>query len=163
MTAIVEAAARDRLRIIQQAESVALVGVSANPLRSSNFVATYLLSSSCSFDHVWFVNPKGGEALGQPIYPSLQDLPDAPDLVDVFRRVDDLPAVAQEVVAVPGVKTFWTQLGLHSEEAAGIALAAGLNVVMNRCLKIEHARFAGGLHLAGFDTGVISSRRRAEL
>lgn len=158
-----EPSARERLAILRSTRTIAVLGMSTDPSRASYFVATYLLSSSCSFDHVWFVNPKGGEALGQPIYPSLQDLPDAPDLVDVFRRVDDLPAVAQEVVAVPGVKTFWTQLGLHSEEAAGIALAAGLNVVMNRCLKIEHARFAGGLHLAGFDTGVISSRRRAEL
>jgi predicted CoA-binding protein len=81
-------------------------------------------------------------------------------LVDVFRRADDLPAVAEEIVAVPGTETFWTQLGLVSDEAAAIAHAGGRAVVMNRCLKIEHARFAGGLHLAGFDTGVIDSRRR---
>jgi hypothetical protein len=97
------------------------------------------------------------------VFTSLAELPDAPDLVDVFRRTDDLPVVAKEVAAVPGVKTFWAQLGLVSHEAADIASAAGLDVVMDRCLKIEHARFAGGLHLAGFDTGVISSRRRAEL
>ncbi len=78
----------------------------------------------------------------------------------MFRRVDDLPAVAEEVVAIPGISTFWAQLGLRSEKAAEIAGGAGLAVVMNRCLKIEHARFAGGLHLAGFDTGVITSRRR---
>ena len=123
-------------------------------------MATYLLSSSCEFEHVWFVNPKGGETLGQQVYPSLDALPGAPDLVDVFRRADDLPSVAEEVVAIPGIRTFWAQLGLRSEKAAEIAAGAGLAVVMNRCLKIEHARFAGGLHLAGFDTGVITSRRR---
>jgi uncharacterized protein len=155
--------ARERLQILRSTRTVAVLGLSADPSRPSYFVATYLLSSSCAFEHVWFVNPKGGEVLGQPVFRSLADLPEAPDLVDVFRRAEDLPAVAREVVAVPGVRTFWAQLGLVSDEAAGIASAAGLDVVMDRCLKIEHARFAGGLHLAGFDTGVISSRRRAEL
>jgi uncharacterized protein len=76
----------------------------------------------------------------------------------VFRRVDQLPAVAQEAVDA-GAGAFWMQLGLHSDEAVEIAVAGGLDVVSNRCVKIEHARFHGGLHLAGFDTGVISSRR----
>jgi uncharacterized protein len=109
------------------------------------------------------VNPKGGEVLGQEVYTSLADLPGRPDLVDAFRRADDLPKVAREVVDLGGVSTFWCQLGLVSDEAAAIATDAGLDVVMNRCLKIEHARFHGGLHLAGFDTGVISSRRMMEL
>jgi predicted CoA-binding protein len=109
---------------------------------------------------VWFVNPKGGEVLGRPVYSSLAELPEAPDLVDVFRRADDLPAVAKEVVAIPGIRTFWAQLGLNSPEAVEIITNAGRTAVMNRCLKIEHARFRGGLHQAGFDTGVISSRRR---
>jgi predicted CoA-binding protein len=152
--------ARERLEIIRSTSSVAIVGMSADPSRASYFVATYLLSSSCSFEHVWFVNPKGGEILGRPVYPSLADLPDTPDLVDVFRRADDLPAVAKEVVAIPGIRTFWAQLGLHSPEAVEIVTSAGLTAVMDRCLKIEHARFCGGLHQAGFDTGVISSRRR---
>jgi len=86
-------------------------------------------------------------------------LPEVPDIVDVFRKSDDLPGVADEAIAV-GAKTFWAQLGLFNAEAAEKAAAAGLNVVMDRCTKIEHARFAGGLHLAGFDTGVISSKRR---
>jgi predicted CoA-binding protein len=152
--------ARERLEIIRSTSSVAIVGMSADPSRASYFVATYLLSSSCSFEHVWFVNPKGGEILGRPVYPSLADLPDTPDLVDVFRRADDLPAVAKEVVAIPGIRTFWAQLGLNSPEAVEIVTSAGLTAVMDRCLKIEHARFCGGLHQAGFDTGVISSRRR---
>ena len=135
-----------------------MVGVSSNRARPSYFVATYLLSSSTNFV-VWFVNPNETSILGQPVYPSLDALPQPPDLVDVFRRAEDLPGVARDVVAA-GARTFWAQLGLWSDGSAGIAHDAGLAVVMNRCLKIEHARFAGGLHLAGFDTGVISSRRR---
>ena len=77
----------------------------------------------------------------------------------MFRRRDDLPAVAKEVVALGGVQTLWFQLGLRNDEAAAIATSAGMTAVQNRCLKIEHARFHGGLHLAGFDTGVVSSRR----
>lgn len=155
--------AQERLAILRATRSIAIVGMSADPSRASYFVATYLRSSSCSFDHVWFVNPKGGEILGQPVHRSLAELPGVPDLVDVFRRSEDLPAMAAEVASIPGTKTFWAQLGLFSDDAATIASAAGLTVVMNRCLKIEHARFAGGLHQAGFDTGVISSRRRPSL
>ena len=154
---------QQRLAILRATRTVAIVGMSADASKASYFVATYLLSSSCSFEHVWFVNPKGGEILGQPVYRSLQELPDAPELVDVFRRPEDLPAVAREVVAIDGTRTFWAQLGLHSEDAARTVAATGRAVVMNRCLKIEHARFAGGLHMAGFDTGVISSKRRPVL
>jgi predicted CoA-binding protein len=150
----------ERLEIIRSTSSVAIIGMSTDPSRASYFVATYLLSSSSTFERVWFVNPKGGEVFGRHVYPSLADLPEAPDLVDVFRRQDDLPAVAKEVVAIPGIRTFWAQLGLYSPEAADIVTDAGRVAVMNRCLKIEHARFRGGLHQAGFDTGVISSRRR---
>ncbi len=148
----------ERKAILDETESIAIVGASANPARASNFVATYLLSSSTNF-RVYLVNPRETEILGQPVYPSLQDLPETPDLVDAFRRSEDLPGVAEESVEV-GAKTFWAQLGLWNEDAAKIASDAGLDAVMNRCTKIEHARFAGGLHLAGFDTGVISSRRR---
>ncbi len=103
--------------------------------------------------------PAGEEPiLGHQVYPTLADLPASPDLVDVFRRADDLPRVASEAVAARA-RTFWAQLGLWNDEAAEIAFRGGLSVVMNRCVKIEHARFAGGLHLAGFDTGVINSKR----
>ncbi len=155
--------ARQRLDILQRTRTVAILGMSVDPSRASYFVATYLLSSSCSFDEVWFVNPKGGEVFGRPVHRSLAELPAAPDLVDVFRRREDLPAVAREVVEVGGVETLWFQLGLRCEDAATIARGAGLDVVQDRCLKIEHARFHGGLHLAGFDTGVVSSRRAAVL
>ena len=163
MTAWHNPTARKRLEIIRSTSSVAIVGMSADPSRASHFVATYLLSSSCSFDEVWFVNPKGGEVLGRPVYPSLADLPGVPDLVDVFRKEADLPAVAEEVVDIPGTKVFWAQLGLNSPAAVEIIVDAGRIAVMDRCLKIEHARFRGGLHAAGFDTGVISSRRHPPL
>ena len=155
--------ARERLDIIRSTSSVAIVGMSADTSRASYFVATYLVSSSCEFDNIWFVNPKGGEVFGRPVYATLADLPGVPDLVDVFRRTDDLPSVAKEFVAIPGTKTFWCQLGLYSEEAVDIVTEAGRTAVMNRCFKIEHARFRGGLHMAGFDTGVISSKRNPPL
>ena len=143
--------------MLNRARSIAIVGASSNPARASNFVATYLLSSSTDFD-VHLVNPRETEILGQPVYPSLADVPVVPDIVDVFRRNADLPVVAQESIDV-GAGVFWVQLGLWSEEAALLATRAGLGVVMDRCLKIEHARFHGGLHLAGFNTGVINSHR----
>jgi uncharacterized protein len=149
--------AGERRRILRAARTIAVVGASANPARASNFVLTYLASSSADYE-VWPVTPRGGEILGMQTYPSLADLPGAPDIVDVFRRADQLPGVAREAVDA-GAGAFWMQLGLHSDEAVEIAHSAGLDVVSNRCVKIEHARFNGGLHLAGFDTGVISSKR----
>lgn len=149
--------ARERLGILRRTRSVAMVGASANESRPSYFVATYLLAST-DYD-VYFVTPAAKEILGRPTYATLADLPVVPDMVDVFRKHDDLPGVLDEAVAV-GASTLWLQLGLWHEDVAQRAEAQGLAVVMDRCLKIEHARFAGGLHLAGFDTGVISSRRR---
>jgi predicted CoA-binding protein len=149
--------AGERRAILRRARTVAVVGASANPARASNFVLTYLLSSSADYE-VWPVTPNETSILGAHCYPSLAELPGEPDIVDVFRRVDQLPAVAREAVDA-GAGAFWMQLGLHSDEAVEIAVAGGLDVVSNRCMKIEHARFHGGLHLAGFDTGVISSRR----
>ncbi len=150
--------ARERWEIIRSSRTVAMVGASPNRSRPSFFVATYLLSSSADFEAVWFVHPTADEILGQPVYKSLADLPAAPDLVDVFRKPADLPEVAEEAIAA-GAKNLWLQLGLWDDAVAERVSGAGLSVVMNRCLKIEHARWAGGLHLAGFDTGVISSRR----
>ena len=150
--------ANRRKEILERTKTIAIVGASSNPARASNFVLTYLGSSLCDFD-LYPVNPRETEILGHKVYPSLADLPVVPDLVSVFRRPDDCPAVAEEAVAI-GTRTLWLQLGIVSDEAAGIASAAGLDVVMDRCVKIEHARFAGGLHLAGFNTGVISSRRQ---
>ena len=151
-----EATAKERLQIIRTAESIALVGVSANPLRSSNFVATYLVRTPY---RVYCVNPAYDEVLGVRSYPTLADLPEVPDIVDIFRRPEAIPGVVDEAIAVRA-PTVWFQLGLRHEQAARTAIAAGLNVVQDRCLKIEHARFSGKLHLGGFDTGVISSKRR---
>jgi predicted CoA-binding protein len=146
-----------RQQILRATRTVAVVGASPNPARASNFVATYLLAST-DYD-VYFVNPNATEILGRPVFKRLADLPVVPDLVDVFRRREDLPSVLDDVLALDGVSTFWLQFGLFDEDVARRAEAAGLTVVMDRCLKVEHARFHGGLHIAGFDTGVISSRR----
>jgi uncharacterized protein len=152
--------ALQRKSILSAVRTIAMVGASADTSRPSYFVSTYLLSST-NYE-VWFVNPKGGEILGHPVYKSLDDLPGVPDLVDVFRKPADCPEVATAAVAL-GASALWLQLGVVSEDAAKIARAGGLQVVMDRCIKIEHARFAGGLHLAGFNTGVISSKRGARL
>lgn len=157
MTTWIEPTAIERKKLLDRSRSIAIVGASANPSRASSFVLTYLRSSVCDFT-LYPVNPRETEIQGLRCYPSLDALPEVPDLVDVFRKPADCPQIAAEAVAV-GAKTLWLQLGIWSDEAASIAHEAGLDVVMNRCTKIEHARFAGGLHLAGFDTGVISSRR----
>lgn len=149
--------APERLNILRNTKTIAIVGASDKASRASNFVATYLLSSTRF--KVYFINPMVKEILGEPVYPSLADLPEVPDLVEVFRKHDDLPGVLEEAKAV-GAKTLWLQLGSWHEEVARDAEAAGMNVVMDRCVKIEHARFHGGLRLAGFNTGVISSKRQ---
>ncbi len=150
-----DATPAERLDIIRDAQSVALVGVSANPIRSSNFVAAYLVRTPM---RSYPVNPAYDEVLGVPCYPSLADLPEVPDIVDIFRRPEAIPGVVEEAIEV-GARVVWFQLGLRHDEAAGRAIDAGLLVVQDRCLKIEHARWHGGLHLGGFDTGVISSKR----
>lgn len=148
--------AKQRLAILRAAKSVAIVGASPNPARSSFFVGTYLQQSS---DYrLYFVNPNATEILGQPAFASLADLPEVPDIVVVFRRGSDIPQVVDEVVA-SGAKTIWVQLGIWNQDAAYDGEAKGLTVVMDRCIKVEHARFHGGLHLLGFDTGQITSRK----
>jgi uncharacterized protein len=148
--------APQRREILSRTRTVAMLGASPNPSRASNFVATYLLAST-DYD-VYFINPHTAEILDRPVYGSLAELPVVPDLVDVFRRPADLPQVLAEALEV-GTSTLWLQFGLYDTTVAKKAEAAGLAVVMDRCLKIEHARFHGGLHLAGFNTGVITSRR----
>jgi predicted CoA-binding protein len=148
--------AKARLRLLREAKSVAIVGASSNPTRASFFVGTYLLQSS---DYrVYFVNPNADTILGQNAYPDLASLPEVPDIVDVFRRAADIPSVIDDVVAI-GAPTIWVQLGIWNQDAALYGEEKGLNVVMDRCIKIEHARFHGGLHLLGFDTGQITARK----
>ena len=153
----VNPSALERLAVLLQTKYVAVVGASSKPQRASNFVATYLLAST-NFD-IYFVNPNETEILGKPVYPTLAALPVVPDVVDVFRKPADLPDVLADAIDV-GAKTLWLQFGLFEPQIAHKAEAAGMTVVMDRCLKIEHARFHGGLHLAGFNTGVISSRKQ---
>jgi predicted CoA-binding protein len=120
------------------------------------FVGTYLQQSS---DYrVYFVNPNADTILGQKAYPDLASLPEVPDIVDVFRKASDIPSVIDDVLAV-GATTVWIQLGIWNQDAAIYGESKGLTVVMDRCIKVEHARFHGGLHLLGFDTGQISARK----
>ena len=148
--------AKERLRILRNAKSIAIVGASPNAARASYFVGTYLLQSS---DYrIYFVNPMADEILGHKAYPDLASLPEVPDIVDVFRKGSDIPSVIDDVLAIGG-KTIWVQLGIWNQDAAIYGESKGLTVVMDRCIKIEHARFHGGLHLLGFDTGQITSRK----
>lgn len=148
--------AKERLGILRRAKSIAIVGASPHVARSSYFVSTYLQQSSDYRNY--FVNPNATSILGQPAYPDLASLPEVPDIVDVFRKAADIPAIVDEVLAI-GAKTVWVQLGIWNQDAAVYAESKGLTVVMDRCIKIEHARFHGGLHLMGFDTGQISARK----
>lgn len=134
--ALIESA-DDRRDLMHLTRSVAVVGVSDNPGRPSHTVSRYLV------DHtswtVWFVNPTVERVLGREVYPSLADLPAAPDMVDVFRRTEYLGGVVDEAIDV-GASSIWFQLGLVDDLAAARAVAAGLDVVQDRCLEIEHAR-----------------------
>jgi predicted CoA-binding protein len=142
-------------RIVRRARTIAIVGLSPNELRPSNFVGFYLQRHGY---RVIPVNPRETEILGQRSYPSLADIPDHVDVVDVFRRPDAVPAIAEEAVAI-GAGALWLQFGVISPEGAAIARAGGLGVVMDRCLKVEHARVLGRMHWLGFNTGQITARR----
>lgn len=142
-------------RILKENRSIAIVGLSANWYRPSYFAAKYLL------DHgyrVVPVNPSYGEVLGQTCYPSLSDIPGTVDVVDCFRRAEDILPIAREAVEI-GAKVLWMQLGVVNDEAATLARDAGLDVVMDRCMKIEYARLFGGLNFVGVNTKVISGKR----
>ena len=144
-------------RILTRSRVVAVVGLSASWYRPSYFAAKYLQDRGY---RVIPVNPTHAEVLGEKCYPDLASIPGPVDVVDCFRRAEDMPPIARAAVA-KGAKVLWMQIGIRSEEAARIALAGGLDVVMNRCVKIEHARLMGGLNWAGVNTGVISARRPA--
>lgn len=145
----------DRLRILQEAKTIAMVGLSANPFRPSHFAAIYMLAEGYN---VIPVNPREQEILGQKSYASLRDIPVPVDIVDIFRDPKAVPPIVEDAIAI-GAKVVWMQLGVINEAAAARAREAGLEVVMDACVKIEHARFFGGLNTIGLNTGVISSRR----
>jgi predicted CoA-binding protein len=155
----VTAGAYERLRILTTYRTIAMVGLSANPMRPSHFAAIYMLAEG--YDIIP-VNPRaaGQRILGQPVYARLSDIPAerGVEIVDVFRKASDVPPILDEAIAI-GAKVFWMQLGVVNEAAARRARAAGMEAVMNRCVKIEHARFFGGLNLVGMNTGVLTSRR----
>jgi len=148
--------AYQRMRILEQYRRIAMVGLSSNPFRPSHFAAVYLLSEG--YD-VIPVNPRETQVLGLKSYSSITDVPAPVEVVDIFREPDAVPPIVEEAIAA-GARVVWMQLGVIHEEAARRASRAGLEVVMDRCMKIEHARFFGGLSTIGMNTAVISARRR---
>jgi uncharacterized protein len=142
-------------RILKQSHTIAIVGLSAQWFRPSFFAAKYLQEHGY---RVIPVNPAYPEILGEKCYANVHEIPEKVDVVDVFRKPEDVPPIAEEAIAI-GAKVLWMQIGIINEAAARRARAAGLDVVMNRCMKIEHARLFGGLGFVGVYTGVISARR----
>ncbi len=142
-------------RILTQQRTIAVVGLSAQWHRPSYFAAKYMQ------DHGYRiipVNPNYSEVLGQTCYPGITDIPEQVGIVDCFRKASEMVPIARDAVAI-GAKVLWMQLGIRNDEAASIAVDAGLDVVVDHCVKIEYARIMGGLNWAGVNTGVISARR----
>lgn len=142
-------------RILKTNHTIAVVGLSADWYRPSYFAAKYMQEHGF---RIIPVNPKYDEILGEKCYPSLKAIPEPVDIVDVFRKPDDCVPIAEDAVAI-GAKVLWLQLGVVNEEAARVAESGGLEVVMDRCVKIEYARLFGGLGWFGVNTKVISARR----
>lgn len=142
-------------RILDSARTIAIVGLSSNPLRASHFVGFYLQRHGY---RVIPVNPRETEVLGERSYADLGDVPDRIDVVDVFRRGDAVADLARTAAQI-GARALWLQFGVDSPEGVAIARAAHMDVVVDRCLKIEHARYRGRMHWLGFNTGVIGARR----
>ena len=143
------------LGILNTAKTIAIVGLSPNELRASHFVGFYLKRHGY---HVVPVNPRERTILGETSYPDLASVPFEIDVVDVFRAPDALPQIAADAVRV-GAKTLWCQYGVINPEGGRIAEDGGLKVVMDRCMKVEHARHLGRMHWLGFHTGQITARR----
>lgn len=142
-------------RVLHAARTIAIVGLSGNQLRASYFVGYYLKRHGY---RVIPVNPREQEILGETCYPSLPDVPVPVDVVNVFRAPDALPGIAHDAVAI-GAGTLWCQFGVINEEGAKIAEDGGLTVIMDRCIKVEHARYVGRMHWLGFNTQRITSVR----
>jgi uncharacterized protein len=145
----------DRLHILREYRTIAMVGLSSNPFRPSHFAAIYMLAEGYN---VIPVNPREQAVLGRRCYPSLRDIPDPVEIVDIFREPSAVPPIVEDAIAIRA-KVVWMQLGVIHEAAARRAREAGLEVVMDACVKIEHARFFGGLSTIGLNTGVITARR----
>ncbi|HUU73193.1 MAG TPA: CoA-binding protein [Burkholderiales bacterium] len=142
-------------RILKESKTLAIVGLSANWYRPSFFAAKYLQEHGY---RIIPVNPAYEEVLGEKCYPSLKDIPEKVDMVDCFRKSEDIEPLAEQAIEI-GAKVLWLQLGVINEKAAKMARDAGLEVVQDRCVKIEHGRLYGGLNWAGVNTKVISSKR----
>lgn len=142
-------------RVLRDARSIAIVGLSNNPLRASYFVGIYLQRHGY---RIHPVNPRESAILGEPSVPSLLDIGTRVDIVNVFRASDALPGIARDAVKI-GARCLWTQFTVINQEGAQIAEQGGLQVVMDRCLKVEHARYSGRMHWLGFNTQRITSVR----
>jgi uncharacterized protein len=142
-------------RAILSAKTIAVVGLSNNPLRASYFVGYYLKRHGY---RIIPVNPRETQILGEKSYKTLSDVPEGVDIVNVFRAPDALPGIAREAVAIVA-KTLWCQFTVINEEGARIAETGGLSVIMDRCIKVEHARYVGRMHWLGFNTQRITSVR----
>ena len=144
-------------RILRENQVIAIVGLSADWFRPSNFAAKYLQEHGY---RIIPVNPRyaGQKILGEQCYRSVRDIPEKVDVVDVFRKTADVPPIADDAIAI-GARVLWQQIGVKNEEAAAKARAAGLDTVMDRCMKIEHGRLFGGLNWVGVNTKVISAKR----
>lgn len=142
-------------RILREARTIAIVGLSEQWHRPSNFAAKYLQQHGY---RIVPVNPRYDTILGERSWATLAQIPFEVDVVDVFRRTEDVLPFAQAAIAI-GAKCLWQQIGVRNLEADALVRAAGLDSVMDRCMKIEHARLFGGLHWAGVNTGVISAKR----
>lgn len=142
-------------RILRSARTLAVVGLSAEWHRPSFFAAKYMQEHGY---RIIPVNPRYAEILGERCHASLETIEEHVDIVDVFRKTEDVLPIARQAIAI-GANCLWQQIGVKNLEAAQLAAEAGLDVVMDRCVKIEHARLFGGLHWAGVNTGVVSARR----
>jgi predicted CoA-binding protein len=142
-------------RVLREAKTIAVVGLSNNTLRASHFVGFYLQRHGY---RIIPVNPRETQILGEQSYASLRDVPVPVDIVNVFRAPDALPGIAKDAVAIRA-QNLWCQFGVINEEGARIAEKGGLSVVMDRCIKVEHARYVGRMHWLGFNTQRITSVR----
>lgn len=142
-------------KLLGEAKTIAMVGLSAKPERPSNFVASFLLSEGYQ---VIPVNPRADEILGQKSYPDLKSIPVPVDIVDIFRKPEIVGGIVEEAIAI-GAKAVWQQLGIINLEAAEKAREAGLDSIVDRCIKMEHGRYNGNLHWVGMNTEIISAKK----
>jgi hypothetical protein len=145
--------------LLETCRTIAIIGLSADRQKASYFVASYLRYEGY---RIFPVNPRGGEILGERVYPDLRSIPDPVDLVDVFRPASECPSFVDQAIGIHA-KAVWTQLRIVNFEAAEKALAAGLKVVMDKCVKMEHGRYGGSLHWAGMNTEIITARKPLRL